>query len=123
MWTYWWYGDPNGPDPWRQWYDAQDQSVRAKHDDVFRFLEARENWAGAHTKAIDDFVEVILKTKVQHRLLGFYWPAGKNNFTFLLPCTHKGTVYKPKNAFATAGIRIRELRNGSTRIRRCVRPE
>jgi hypothetical protein len=29
---------------------------------------------GAHTKKIDDFVEIILSTRVEHRLLGCYWP-------------------------------------------------
>jgi hypothetical protein len=123
MWKYWWYGDPNGPDPWRAWYDDQNAAVRARHDNVFRFLESRESWVGTHAKKIDDFVEVILSTRVEHRLLGCYWPPAKCCFTFVMQCTHKGKVYKPKNAFETAGIRIRELKNGSTWMRRCVRPE
>jgi hypothetical protein len=128
MWQYWWYGDPNGPCPWRKWYDDQLSEVRARHDDVFRFLEQREQWRGAaHAKSLDDgLVEILLKTGVQHRLLGFYWPRGKGirlSFTFLLPCTHKGQVYNPKDALETAKKRMRELQNGSNRIRRCVRPK
>jgi len=72
----------------------------------------------------DDFVEVILKTKVQHRLLGFYWPAKTRfSFTFVLPCTHNGKKYDPRDAFDTARKRIQELKNDSTWMRRCVRPE
>jgi hypothetical protein len=125
MWTYWWYADPDPkkPCPWRAWYDARDSSVQGRHDDVFRYLEGRKDWREPHAKAIGDVVEVILKTKVQHRLLGFYWPKGTLQFTFLLPCTHKGKVYSPKEAFKTANKYIGELKNGSKWIRRCVRPE
>jgi hypothetical protein len=123
MWNYWWYGDPNGPDPWRAWYDGQLPAVQGRHDNVFRFLEVRNTWGEPHAKRIDDFVEVILTTKVQHRMLGFFWPREPHCFTFLLPCTHKDKVYKPKNAFETAGVRMRELQNGSTWMKRCVRPE
>jgi hypothetical protein len=124
MWHYWWYGDPRGNDPWRLWYDDQDGSVRGRHDLVFKFLEERVLWTEPHAKKIgDDLVEIILKTKVQHRLLGFYWPKGRLNFTFLLPCTHKGNVYNPKDAFSTAETRIEELKKGSNWIIRCVRPE
>jgi hypothetical protein len=124
MWMYFWYSDPTGPCPWRAWYDRQDASVRGRHDDVFRFLEARINWTEPHAKKFNNepMVEIILKGKVQHRLLGFYWPR-RLSFTFVLTCTHKGNVYAPKNALNTARGRIDELIAGSTRIRRCVRPE
>jgi hypothetical protein len=124
MWTYWWYCDPKGPCPWRAWYDKQLPAVQGRHDDAFRFLETRERWGEPHSKAIDDFVEVILKTKVQHRLLGFYWPAKTRfSFTFVLSCTHNGKKYDPRDAFDTASKRIQELKNGSTWMKRCVRPE
>jgi hypothetical protein len=123
MWKYWWYGDPNGTDPWREWYERQLPAVQGKHDSVFKFLEATTTWGEPHTKRVDDFVEIILKTKVQHRLLGFNWPRQSCCFTFLIPCTHKDKVYKPKNAFETAGIRMRKLQNGSTWMKSCVRPE
>ena len=125
MWQYWWYADPNPkkPDPWRKWYDAQNSSVRGKHDIVFRFLETQITWTKPHTKKINDFVEIILRGEVQHRLLDSYWPPGNLTFTFLLPCTHKDKVYNPKDVFRTAKTRIKELRKGSNWIRRCVRPE
>jgi hypothetical protein len=125
MWTYWWYADPNpqAPDPWRSWYDAQNSGVRARHDNVFRFLEGRTSWAEPHSKKVGNLIEVILKGKVQHRLLGFYWLAGQCQFTFLLPCTHKEQVYKPRAAFNTAEQYRVDLMNGSNWIRRCVRPE
>jgi hypothetical protein len=82
------------------------------------------SWTEPHAKKIGgDLVEIILKTKVQHRLFGFYWPKGRFNFTFLLPCTHKGSVYDPKDAFDTAETRIKELKKGTNWIIRCVRPE
>jgi Phage derived protein Gp49-like (DUF891) len=114
MWRYWWYGDLIGPDPWRAWYDAQDAQVRGKHDNVFRILESRSDWREPHAKKLDDgMLEIILKGKVQHRLLGFCWPTANFEFIFVLPCTHKGVVYKPKNALKTARERKKELIAGS----------
>jgi hypothetical protein len=125
MWQYWWYANPSGPDPWRAWYDAQDGQVRGRHDSVFKFLELRPNWKEPHAKKFDNgVVEIILKTRVQHRLLGFYWPQPQRlSFTILLPCTHKGKIYDPKNALETARVRMEELRGGRMWIRCCVRPE
>jgi hypothetical protein len=123
MWRYWWYADPKGPCPWRAWYDAQDASVKARHDDVFRFLESRPDWREPHAKKLDDgLVEIIIKTKVQHRLLGFCWAGNRREFVFVLACTHKGVVYKPKNALGTAGKRKSELIAGSTWMKCCDRP-
>lgn len=124
MWQYWWYANPVGPDPWRVWYDAQDEQVRGHHDNVFRFLESRPNWTRPHAKKLDDgLVEIILKTRVQHRLLGFCWPGRRLEFIIVVPCTHKGNVYDPKDALQTAGKRMREIIAGSTWIKHCVRPE
>jgi transcriptional regulator with XRE-family HTH domain len=74
MWTYCWYSDPdpNAPCPWRTWYDAQNGSVKGRHDDAFRFLESRPQWNGPHAKKIGKLVEIRLRTDVQHRLIGFY---------------------------------------------------
>ena len=122
MWQFWWYADPNGPDPWRDWYDHQDSQVRGRHDVVFGFLESRQNWTKPYAKKLEDgLVEITLKARVQHRLLGFDWPQ-RLSFTILLPCTHKGSVYDPKDAIDTANKRMNELRRGLKWIRRCVRP-
>jgi hypothetical protein len=122
MWSYWWYGDPNGPDPWHLWYDGLDAQTRGRHDNMFRFLETRSTWREPHAKTLDDgLVEIILKGKVQHRLLGFYGP--NYQFTVVLPCIHKGTVYTPANALETARQRMRALQTGSGWKKRCVKPE
>jgi hypothetical protein len=124
MWRYWWYTpDPKGPDPWRAWYDRQDAQIRGRHDNVFRFLETRADWREPHAKKLQDgIVEVILKGKVQHRLLGFCWPNTRFEFVFVIACTHKGVVYKPKNALETGRERKRMLIAGSTWIKPCDRP-
>src|ERR1700733_15034150 len=107
MWKFWWYGDPKGRDLWRDWYDSSDGDVQARHDVVFKFLEARVAWREPYAKKLnDDLVEIIIKAKVQHRLFGFYWPE-RLNFTVLIPCTHKDDVYDPPNVFDTAAARIR----------------
>jgi hypothetical protein len=124
MWRYWWYSDPKGACPWRAWYDAQNTAVRGKHDDVFRFLDTRPDWREPYAKKLDDgLVEVRIKTDVQHRLVGFCWPGSSFEFVFVIACIHKGVVYKPKNALATAKTRMDELINGSTWIKSCVRPK
>jgi hypothetical protein len=90
---------------------------------VFKFLETRLSWTEPYAKKLDDgLVEIILKTKVEHRLFGFCWPA-RLNFTILIPCTHGGKVYHPPGVFETAASRMSELKNGRNWIRRCVRPE
>jgi len=123
MWRYWWYADPKGPDPWREWYDSQNAHVRGKHDTVFRILESRADWRVPHAKKLDSgIVEIILKGGLQHRLLGFCWPGARFEFVFVIPCTHKGVVYTPKNALETARQRKTELIGGSTWIKSCVRP-
>jgi hypothetical protein len=123
MWQYWWYADPRGPDPWRTWYDLQDGQVKGRHDNVFRFLESRTDWTKPYAKKLDDgLVEITLKARVQHRLLGFCWPE-RLHFTILLPCTHKGDVYDPKDALKTANVRMKQLTNGLEWKRCCVRPE
>jgi hypothetical protein len=123
MWRYWWYADPKGPCPWRAWYDGQNGAVRARHDAVFRFLESRPDWREPYAKKLDaGLVEVIIKTNVQHRLIGFCWPKYRFEFVFVIACTHKGVVYNPKSALETAEQRMRELVGGSTWIKSCVRP-
>ena len=125
MWKFWWYNDPIGRDPWRNWYDSLDGAGQGRHDIVFDFLESRPKWSEPYSKKLtdeDDLVEIILKTKIQHRLMGFYWPE-RLNFTILLPCNHKGTVYDPPNAIETAKSRIKELKNGKRWIKYCVRPK
>lgn len=125
MWTYWWYGT-DAQCPWRTWYDAQNERVQAKHDFVFEVLESRPTWTEPYAKKLtnEDFVEIILKTKVQHRLFGFYWPQNQRcSFTFLLPATHKDDVYNPKDAFQSARKRMQEIKTGAVRIRRRDRPQ
>jgi hypothetical protein len=126
MWQFFWYSDPAVPvpwNPWKDWYDDQDGQVRARHDVVFGFLETRPNWTKPYAKKLDEgLVEITLKARVQHRLIGFDWPQ-RSCFTILLACTHKGQVYNPKDALETARRRMTELRGGRIWIRRCVRPK
>lgn len=122
MWSYWWYGDPNGPDLWQIWYDGLDAQTQGRHDVVFGFLHARKTWIEPYAKALDDgLIEIILKGKVQHRLFGYYEPSYQ--FTVVLPCIHKGTVYTPADAFKTAHKRMKILQTGSSWKRSCVKPE
>jgi hypothetical protein len=126
MWEYWWYdnSDSQSRDPWRKWYDNQAADVRARHDLVFRFLDERINWGMPYAKKLDDgLVEIRIVTKVQHRLIGFNWPHGRLNFTFVVSCTHKGKVYDPRNALTTAGERMKKLKGGFDGIRHCERPQ
>jgi hypothetical protein len=123
MWRYWWYADPKGPDPWRAWYDKQDAQVKGRHDNVFRILESRSDWREPYAKKLHDgLLEIRLTGRVQHRLLGFCWPNTPFEFVFVIACTHKGALYKPKNALGTASQRKTELLDGSTWIKSCVRP-
>jgi hypothetical protein len=90
------------------------------------FLECRSagEWrTNQHTKKIDDdLIEIRVHGSVQHRLLGFFGP-GRGQFTFVISCTHKNSVYSPKKAKKTAATRKRAIEGGTANVRACQRPE
>jgi phage-related protein len=126
MWRWLCYDDkdPRGP-LWSRWYCEADDSIRGRHDVVFDFLEVRNGgqWREPHTKKLGKgIIEIRITGDVQHRLLGFFGPK-KDEFTFVLACTHKQNVYTPKNAKATAAKRKRAIEAGEAFVCVCDRPE
>jgi hypothetical protein len=125
VWRFFWYDDGEKECPWATWYHGQAVAVQARHDVVFKILEAREGneWREPHAKNLGDgLIEVCFHKSVNHRLLGLFGP-DRHEFTVVLPCSHKDKIYKPKAAIKTARERINEIQSGTARVRRCERPK
>jgi hypothetical protein len=119
----WWYPDGT-EDPWFSWYDAQDSAVRGRHDIVMKFLE-QGHWYEPHFKDLKGYTEVqeIRITKgVAHRLLG-YLCRNPFAYTVVLPCTHKGDQYYPKEALETAERLVSQIKKGQVIAISCQRPK
>ena len=69
----------------------------------------------------DGLIEVIITTKVAHRIFGFKGPE-KLTFKIMLICNHKGKVYTPPNAIETAKRRKKDVETHKGKVIRCVRP-
>jgi hypothetical protein len=124
MWEWFCYDDGEEDSPWHRWYHERDDAVQGKHDAIFGFLEVSPAhlWR-PHTKKInDDIIEVRIHGTVQHRLFGFFGPQ-REQFTFVIFCTHKQKVYDPPDAKRTAAKRKREIEKGRLNVHLCKRPE
>jgi len=55
------------------------------------------------------------------RLIG-YRDAQKDTYTIVMICNHKGHVYQPADALATAARRWKEMQNGVQGIKLSVHP-
>jgi hypothetical protein len=100
MWRFMWYKKLGGASAWSDWYEAQDGSVRARHDVVFDTLESRaaHEWTPPFAKLMGKgLVEILIHKNVQHRLLGCFGPE-QGQFSIVVTCTHKDKVYYPKEA-------------------------
>ena len=98
--------------------------MRAKHDVVVRFLEAGL-WKEPYAKQLknhEGLVEIVITKGVAHRLIGFHG-IGRDEFTVVLTCTHKGKQYDPKHALDTAADRMKEVKEGRKQIvKYCNKP-
>jgi hypothetical protein len=108
----------------QSWYDCQNDAVRGRHDTVIRFLLGQEVWRRPYAEKLvecDGLIEIIIKTKVQHRLFGFYG-IEKGDFTVVLPCTHRGKIYTPREAKREAICRMNEVKQGKVKAIYCDQP-
>jgi hypothetical protein len=122
-----WICYPNGdePDMWTAWHRLQDGAVRAKHATAMRFLTAGiwkmphyRPLTGKHVKGLG---EIRVRGDVQWRLIGFR-DTGKDTFTIVMICNHKGGVYKPVDAFEISADRRKEMLNGLRGVALNVHP-
>lgn len=107
--------------------DVQDAVDRLGGLDAARFSRAvahlsvapKVQWDEPHAKKLQGYgaqYEVRFKANnCSTRALGYFGP-GEGEFTITLICTHKGNVYKPHNAFKTAGTRWQQIRNGTASV-------
>jgi phage-related protein len=74
-------------------------------------IQPRTQWNKKQFKKLgQDLCEIKWESdNVQYRALGF---DHEGYFVMVLGCIHKGKVYDPKNALATAEKRIAEVKNG-----------
>jgi phage-related protein len=125
MWKFFWYPDGTD-DPLANWFEGQDDRVRATHARVIDFLNVRlrHEWKMPQVDKIagsKDLYEIRIKANVQHRLLGFF---GTEAFEFIvvIACIHKGKQYKPHSALDTAEFRLKEIRDGKKTPLKCRPP-
>ena len=124
MWEWLCYDDGGKGDLWKRWYCEVDDDVKGKHDNTIDFLEVNEavEWRMPHSRKLNKgLVEIRIRGKVQHRLLGYFKQGRK--FVFLLSCTHKQNVYSPKDALGTAERRMKMIEDGDASAIICERPE
>lgn len=123
MWTYRCYDDGKGDCPWRRWYDAN-PAYQGSHDAIFDLIETQEVWNYPAVDILDKnnrIIEVRLRGKVKHRILGFY--SGRScEFVIVGFCYHKQQVYHPKDIKNTAVKRKKAIEQDPTNARPCQRP-
>lgn len=125
MWTWYCYDDGRPVDLWTCWYHGQSDRTRGQHRQVFEILEQLKKWDKPLVKNLaKGLVEIIVKSEVQWRIFGFYWPKGqRRSFTIVLIGNHKGKVYDPPDAIKQARIRKTAVKNGKVKVRHCDRPK
>lgn len=125
VWTWYCYDDGGNKNLWASWYHAQSDRTRGQHRQVFEILEQLETWSRPLAKNLaKGLVEIIIRSEVQWRIFGFYWPRKqRRSFTIVLIGNHKGKVYNPPDATKKARNRIRNIENGKSNVRRCNRPK
>lgn len=117
------YDDGKTPNLWKRWYDDQSDRVQARHDAVIRILKTLNPWRNPYFHPLGNkgIGQIILKTDVQWRVLGFH-SADRTEFTVVYTCYHKGDVYTPRDAQMTAETRMNEILGDLTRRKPCVPP-
>ncbi len=115
MWTIRHYVSGNGSHPFRDWYEALDDNIRAAFDARLRSLrqQPRNGWSMPHFRMLHGpcagLGEIRFKVgRVQYRPLGFFGP-GANEFTLLVGAIEKGGALRPKNACVVALRYVSEL--------------
>src|SRR5437763_658057 len=99
MWTYRCYDDGRTPNLWQRWYTAH-PDYRGSHDAIFDTLEQMVEWKPPYVDFLNKnerIVEVRLRGRVKHRILGIYSNKRRAEFIVLGTCNHKGKVYEPPN--------------------------
>lgn len=127
VWTWYCYDDAGDTDLWARWYHAQSARTRGQHRQIFEALEQREafDWRKPLSKNLSDgLIEIYVRSEVQWRLFGFYWPKQqRRSFTIVLIGYHKGKIYTPPDAINQARKRKRDIENGTAKVRNCDRPK
>ena len=127
MWTWHCYDDGKDEDLWARWYYAQSHRTRGQHRQIFETLEQREenDWRKPLTNNLGDgLIEIYVRSEVQWRLFGFYWPKGqRRSFTIVLIGYHKGKIYSPPGSIDQARKIMRDIENGNAEVRNCGRPK
>ena len=112
------YVSPGGRNQIADWYN-RDLSPQAKgdFDRLRQILERTREWRDPvflrlKGKKYQRLGEIRWDTKrVQYRVIGCAGP-GTGEYTLLIGCTHKGSVYNPPSALDTAVQRMKFLRDG-----------
>lgn len=115
-WRFCTYVSASGRNDVQKTIDAYDVYGRQKFERAVAHLAAspKSQWDEPHGKKLkneDPIYEIRYQAfKRQERALGFFDDAA-GVFVIVLICNHKGRVYSPPEAIATAHRRMAEIRN------------
>lgn len=107
LWTFRCYVSSSGRRAVREWYNQQSDEVQAAFDVSLEFLaqRSRDEWRRPHFDQLSGQMrqigEIRFKVDKQYRVLGFFGP-NRWDFTMVIGCTKKGSVYDPPSALSTA---------------------
>jgi phage-related protein len=110
---------------WDLWYEARNEAVRGKFEDVFETLEDNTSWhrTGFYRPLAkgDGLGEVKVKEGHQWRFFGFFG-LDRQEFAIMMICYHKDTNYEPRDAIDTGKKRMKEIKTKKTQRISCERP-
>lgn len=123
LWTLKSFTNPDGKTIVAEWYEQQDDAVKAAFLTRMKFLRAQseDGWDRPQVGQLrhgscKGLYEIVLKVnKVQHRPLGYY--SGKLEFTFVAFATERDGQFDPPNICDTAQERIAFIKIHKERVR------
>jgi hypothetical protein len=119
-WTLWQYVSANGRKAIDDWRDnLPPGSAMADLDNFLSLLARMSEWAPPDIRLLHGKQSGLSELrwtsgKVEHRIVGYRQPDcdGRHQYVMVIGCTHKGRVYKPADALATAVSRKRQIERG-----------
>jgi hypothetical protein len=109
-------------DDWRS--SLPPGGAKADFDSFLNLLARSDEWAAPDIRLLRGKQSGLSELrwtsgKVEHRIVGYRQPDrdGRHQYVMVIGCTHKGRVYKPADALATAVARKHQIERGEATTR------